>query len=117
MAPTLNVQFFIEGKDYGRGKMAYFPTEGTSDVQWNRAFSCQLCGRQWAQALITDTKYPAQWAFTNAVCLNHSISYSVCGSIWKPGHADLIQAFTPEILERELELHLSYYEKFGHSLY
>ena len=110
--PFLTSHFYIEGKDYGRGLIRTVPST-SNERQWNTAFVCEKCGRLWASCPIAELGSTGHWIFVHAVCERHSgISWCVPGSLWKPGHADLIESFSPAVLKRELLLHIAYTEKF-----
>ena len=115
MTSYLNIHFFVEGQSLGSGKISAVPRDHHQDHQSKGfAFNCPHCGKQWASCPISNEGHPGQWHFINAICSAHpAVIYTVPGSLWKPGYSDLIESFSPQVLQRELLLHLNFLDKQG----
>lgn len=116
----LNIHFFVEGKALGQGRIPAVPRDNHQEWQSKGfAFNCPQCGRQWASCPISNEGHKGQWHFINAICSTHrDVSWTIPGSLWKPGYEDLISSFSPAVLARELILHIAYVEKdTPHAIY
>ena len=114
---TLNIHFIIEGKDYGRGRISSRPIGRRQDVQASFAFFCSRCGKIWATAVLTERRDESYWLSLPSLCPAEPAKAQIPGSLWRSHYPDLLASFPPEVLKRELLLHLDYFERTGYGLY
>ena len=113
MNTLLNIHFFVDGQSLGQGRIPAIPTDCHQDQQSKGfAFFCHHCGKMWASCPISNEDHKGIWHVIHAICGNHpKATFTIPGSMWKPGYVDLINAFSPEVLKRELFLHMDFIER------
>lgn len=77
-------------------------------------YLCPECGEVWARS-VADIPGTRWWA-RHVPCPKHEPKgafYEIPGSLWFGGERSYDESFPPELLRREVRLHLDHAERFG----
>lgn len=105
--------FFIEGKYMGQvARGRHTDASGITYSPLSLAFFCQRCGDTWARIVVDKAAFRVEYGD----CRKHqvdrlSISSERPGSLYRPWLSYLVDDLPPEVVRREFNLHLKYYEE------
>lgn len=102
---------FFVGKQYlGSGPDRLRFIHGEAQQPWPYVVFCSDCGDIWARMPVDGSS--REWGVLGRHCEAHSrYSREIPGSLivdWEP---ELFETFSPEMIQREFDLHLKYLEK------
>ena len=106
--------FIIEGKYLGESPRSPIQSGDSLLAPQGFAFFCFYCGEVFARCPVTLEEVPQPWQYRAACCRRcaekaRPFPRSFPGSIWDDyAPKSFLAAFPPEVLRRELLLHLEY---------
>jgi len=105
--------FYIEGKYMGEANRAiHKDASGISYYPTSLAFFCTKCGDTWARIVVNKSDFRVEYGD----CRKHEvdslrISGERPGSLYRPWLSYLVDDLPIEVIRREFNLHLKYYER------
>lgn len=106
----MNSHLTVAGKWYAFQDRGMVIIHAQAQAPYSYAFCCPRCGEIWARYGVEHTD--SQWSFLRRECERHAYGLTVPGSVWISYEPEFTSAFPPELLARELELHINFFLKW-----
>lgn len=100
--------FTVGNKYYGNSDRKMSVTHAQAHVPYSYAFCCNRCGEVWARCGVEHPE--SRWQFMSKPCPSHSEGLDVSGSLWIVWDREFNESLPHELLQRELEIHLTLWE-------
>lgn len=80
-----------------------------AQIPYSYAYCCPTCGEVWCRYGVENPG--TQWSFLRRECRAHATGLTIPGSIWIGYDPEFTSLFPADLLKRELELHIAFFDK------